>query len=132
MIVLDTHTLIWWVNQDEKLSSAAKEAIGGELVNGGQLLISAITAWEIAMLLEKGCLALTMDLDEWLATVSSIEQVLFVPIDVGVGVQSVRLPGEFHSDPADRMIVALARQYAVPLVTADRKILNYKHVKTIW
>ncbi len=132
MIVLDTHTLIWWVSQDRKLSSVVKKAIEKERVDSGQLLVSAITAWEIAMLLDRGRLALTMDIDEWLATVSSIEHLSFVPIDVSLGVQSVRLPGEFHPDPADRIIVALARHHSVPLVTADRKILDYKHVKTIW
>ncbi len=42
------------------------------------------------------------------------------------------LPGEFHQDPADRMIVATARKLAVPLVTADEKIINDEHVKTVW
>ncbi|WP_407635328.1 type II toxin-antitoxin system VapC family toxin [Methylohalobius crimeensis] len=56
----------------------------------------------------------------------------FDPIDVELAVHSVRLPGEFHADPADRLITALARYYSVPLVTADSRIRNYKHVKTIW
>ncbi len=84
------------------------------------------------MLVAKGRLALTMDIDDWLATVASIRGVNFVSIDVHVGVQSVRLPGEFHSDPADRLVVALARHYSAPLLTADRKIRAYRHVKTIW
>ncbi len=133
MIVLDTHTLLWWVNDDDRLSVNAKEVINDELSKGGaQVLVSAISAWEVAMLLDKGRIGLAMDVDEWLATVSSIDGVSFVPVDVELGVQSVRLPGEFHSDPADRMIVALARHYSVPLVTADAKIRAYRHVKTIW
>jgi len=133
LIVLDTHALIWWVNGDERLSDPAKRAIEKELAEeGGQILISAISGWEIAMLVEKGRLVLTMDIDEWLFTVSSIEHVDFVSVDVGLGVQSVRLPGEFHPDPADRLIVALARHHSVSLVTADRKIRGYQHVKTIW
>ena len=133
MIILDTHALIWWVNGDERLSLKAKEAIEDELmVDEGQVLVSAISAWEIAMLLDKGRLGLTMDIDEWLTTVSSIEGVSFVPVDVELGVQSVRLPGDFQLDPADRLIVALARHYSAPLVTADSKIRAYQHVKTIW
>lgn len=132
MIVLDTHALIWWVNSDEQLSQTARKAIEKELGGDGQLMVSAITAWEIAMLVVKGRLTLTMDIDEWLETVASIEGVAFVSVDVDVAVQSVRLPGEFHPDPADRLIVALARHYSATLVTADAKIRSYRHVKTIW
>ncbi|WP_127476306.1 type II toxin-antitoxin system VapC family toxin [Sulfurivermis fontis] len=132
MIVLDTHALIWWVNGDPQLSANAKKAIESELSAEGQVLISAISAWEIAMLVAKGRLALTMDIDDWLETVASIEGVSFVSVDTDVAVQSVRLPGEFHPDPADRLIVALARHHSVPLVTADDKIREYRHVKTIW
>lgn len=84
------------------------------------------------MLVAKGRLALTMDIDDWLKTVAAIEGVSFVPVTTDVAVQSVRLPGEFHPDPADRIIVALARHYSASLVTADTMIRAYRHVKTIW
>ncbi len=133
MIVLDTHALIWWVNGDSKLSVRARKVIELEMtVDGGKILISAITAWEIAMLINKNHLVLTMDLNEWLDTVVSIDAVQFVPIDNEVAIQSVQLPGDFHPDPADRMITALARHYSAMLVTSDDKIRNYRHVKTIW
>jgi PIN domain nuclease of toxin-antitoxin system len=132
LIVLDTHALIWWVNGDKRLSPRARKSIEKEMRDDAQLLISAISAWEIAMLVARGRLALTMDIDDWLATVASIEGVAFVAVDSDLAVQSVRLPGSFHQDPADRMIVALARHYSAPLVTADEKILAYKHVKTVW
>lgn len=133
MIVLDTHALVWWVSGDDRLSEPGLEAIETErAATDGRLLVSAITAWEIAMLVERGRLVLTMDVDDWLETVASIEGVYFVPVNNAVAVQSVRLPGDFHPDPADRMITALARHHAVPVVTADRKIRDYQHVKTIW
>jgi len=132
LIVLDTHALIWWVNDDRQLSPRARKAIEKEFRGDAQLLVSAISAWEIAMLVARGRLALTMDIDDWLATVASIDGVAFVPVDTDLAVQSVRLPGVFHQDPADRMIVALARHYAAPLVTADEKIRGYRHVKTVW
>ena len=132
VIILDTHALIWWVNGDGRLSKKAKNAIDKELAAGGQVLVSAISAWEVAMLVEKGRLGLTMDLDEWIKTVASIDCVSFVPVDTDVAIQSVRLPGELHSDPADRLIVSLARQLSAPLITADSKISAYRHVKTIW
>ena len=133
MIVLDTHALIWWVNGDSKLSARARKVIESEMtVDGGRILVSAITAWEIAMLVNKNRLVLTMDLNEWLDTVRSIDTVQFVPIDNEVAVQSVQLPGDFHPDPADRMITALARHYSAMLVTSDDKIRSYRYVKTIW
>ena len=131
MIVLDTHVLVWWVNGDESLSKKAKAAIEREL-EGGQIIVSAISAWEIAMLVEREKLVLSMDVGSWLAAVVEIEAVRFIPLDVEVAVKSVDLPGEFHKDPADRMIVATARKLSAPLVTKDEKILAYAHVSTIW
>jgi PIN domain nuclease of toxin-antitoxin system len=132
VIVLDTHSLLWWVNGSKCLSTSATEAIEQELDSSGKDLVSAITPWEIAMLLQRGRLALGMDLDEWLDAVESIECVELVPIGAQVAMQAVRLPGEFHKDPADRFIVALARERNVPLVTADEKIQRYPHVISIW
>ena len=132
MIVLDTHALIWWANQDRLLSAKAKSAIEGTLKRGGEVKISAISAWEVAMLVQRSRLALAMDLDEWLQAVTSIEGVTFVPISARTAAESARLPGAFHPDPADRMIVALARELNAPLVTADEKIQRYGHVRWIW
>ena len=131
MIVLDTHTLVWWVTNDAELSEKAKKAIERERA-GGEVVISAISAWEIAMLVDRGTLAFSMDIDSWLSTVREIPRVRFAPVDVDVAVKSVQLPGVFHKDPADRMIVATARKFAAPLVTKDLKIRAYAHVKTIW
>ncbi len=83
------------------------------------------------MLVQKGRLALSTDTDEWLKTIADIDGVRFVPVDNEVAVHSTLLPGEFHTDPADRMIVALARHLSAPLVTADAKIRAYRHVRTI-
>ena len=132
MIVLDTHVLVWWCDGDAKLSDKAKSRIDGALGSGEEILISSITAWEISMLGSNKRLTLTMDVDTWLQTVGEVEAVRFVPVDNKVAVESTRLPAEFHKDPADRMIVALARTLSAPLITADEKILNYPHVKTIY
>lgn len=133
MIVLDTHALVWWVNEDDRLSAPARELIDRESAAGnGQVLVSAITAWEIAMLVERDRIALAMDLDEWLLTVESLEGIAVVPVSARVAVQSATLPGAFHKDPADRMIVALARERNAVLVTADEKIQRYPHVRWAW
>jgi PIN domain nuclease of toxin-antitoxin system len=132
LIVLDTHALVWWINGQDQLSTVASRAIEHELAGDKHVLVSVISAWEIAMLVGKGRLVITMDVDEWLATIASIDGVVFVPVDLDVAVHSVRLPGDFHPDPADRMIVALARHHAAPLVTADARIQGYRHVQTVW
>ncbi|MBU1690632.1 MAG: type II toxin-antitoxin system VapC family toxin [Gammaproteobacteria bacterium] len=131
MIVLDTHILIWWVTDDAALSKTAKDEINREL-EGGDIIISAISAWEISMLVANRRLVLSMEVNAWLSTVAEIEAVSFMPVDIEIATKSVELPGEFHKDPADRMIVATARKLGVPLVTKDEKIRAYPHVKTIW
>jgi PIN domain nuclease of toxin-antitoxin system len=130
MILLDTHALIWWVNGDP-MSPRATSAMAVEL-EGGEIAISSITAWEIAMLTTRGRLSLSIDVTAWLAAIKQIERVKFVAIDNEIAVDAVELPGEFHKDPADRLIVATARKLRVPIVTADQKITGYPHVRTIW
>jgi PIN domain nuclease of toxin-antitoxin system len=132
VIVLDTHTLLWWASGEKKqLSAPATQAIEGEL-NDGRIMVSSMSAWELAMLVAKGRVALSMDIEVWLSVVSQIEGVRFVPVDNEIAVKSIELPGEFHKDPADRIIVATARKLAAPIVTADDKIHVYPHVRTIW
>jgi PIN domain nuclease of toxin-antitoxin system len=132
LIVLDTHTLLWWASGDKvQLSEAAAQTIEGEL-NGGQIIVSSISAWELAMLVNKNRLVLSMDIEEWLLVVGQIEAVNFVPVDNEIAVKSTELPGEFHKDPADRIIIATARKFAASLITADEKIRVYPHVRTIW
>ncbi|RKZ48969.1 MAG: VapC toxin family PIN domain ribonuclease [Gammaproteobacteria bacterium] len=132
MIVIDTHVLVWWVSGSDSLSDAADKIIKDTLNSNDEVIISSISAWEISMLIEKGRLVLSMDVESWFDEVSQIDGVHFMPVDNEISIKSTMLPGEFHKDPADRMIVATARKLAVPLITADEKIIHYEHVKTIW
>ena len=84
------------------------------------------------MLVARGRLGLTMEIGAWLAVVEEIAEVRFIPVDNAIAVESVALPGEFHKDPADRLIVATARKLGIPIVSADERIANYPHVRTIW
>lgn len=132
LIVLDTHVLIWWASgQAAELSRKGRAAIDHEAA-GGEILVSSISAWEIAMLVERGRLQLSMDVEQWLRVIGEIEAVRFVPVSNRIAVKSVALPGDFHQDPADRLIVATARDLAATLITADEKIRQYPHVATIW
>ena len=131
MIVLDTHALLWWVTQDTKaLSPAARQIINDEQ-QCGQILLSSISAWEIALLVSKRRIGLSMDVEAWLALVAKIGTVRLVPVDNEIALESVQLPGEFHKDPADRIIVATARKHAALLITIDDKILAYPHVRSL-
>jgi PIN domain nuclease of toxin-antitoxin system len=130
MIVLDTHTLVWWVAGHAELSKTAKTIIDKELAKG-EVVVSSISAWEIAMLVAHGRLTLTMQTTQWLATVAKIQGLRFLPVDTDIAVKAVELI-DFHKDPADRFIVATARNLSAGLVTRDEKIRAYHHVKTIW
>jgi PIN domain nuclease of toxin-antitoxin system len=131
MIVLDSHVWLWWLHSPEHLSAPAQEKIAHEEKLHG-LKISVISVWEVAVKVHIGKLILPMDIDSWYSAAQSYPGISIEPLHPFDAMESTRLPGTFHKDPADRIIVALARRYGVPLVTCDRKIQEYIHVQTIW
>jgi PIN domain nuclease of toxin-antitoxin system len=132
LILLDTHVLVRWVTgQNKLLSTPARRAIEQELADG-EILVSAISAWEIALLVSHGRLDLSIDVADWLAIVAEFDALRFVPVDNEIALKSTQLPGELHRDPADRMILATSRLFAAPLVTADKQLLAYPYARTIW
>lgn len=131
MILLDTHTWVWWVSNPEKLSTPARERID-EAATNKKIFISSISAWEVAMLVARGRLKLTMDVKDWIAKSESLPFFHFIPVTNQIAVKSVNLAGKLHSDPADRIIIATAIIQEAVLITADDKILEYPHVETLW
>lgn len=132
MILLDSHALLWWSGEvSPRLSSAAADAIERS-VRTSRLAVSAISIWEISMLFERKRIELSTPFDAWLGELDSNPFVEFIPIDNRIAVEANQLPGDFHRDPADRLIVATARLLDMPLLTADTKILDYPFVQTIW
>ena len=125
MVVLDTHILIWWVNQSDRLRKGTLERIENEADSLG---INAISLWEIAKLVQVGRLELSMPVEDWIEQALAYPKVMVVPLSPLIGVESTRLPPPFHKDPADELIVASARVPSCPLLTYDGKILNYPHV----
>ena len=131
MILLDTHVWLWWLHDPEKLSARARETLEtGEA--RGALRVSAISVWEIAVKVEIGKLKLPMEIQRWYEVASTERPLVVEPLVPSDLIASTRLPGTFHRDPADRIIVAVARRYSAPLVTRDGKLLDYPHVETIW
>ncbi len=128
MIILDTHAWIWWINESQKLAPRAREAIQLEDAIG----ITAISCWELAMLAAKGRLELSMDVQVWIDLALQRPQVNLFPLTPEIAVLSTRLPGEFHGDPADRLIVASSLVHNAPLVSKDEKIQQWGYIQVIW
>jgi PIN domain nuclease of toxin-antitoxin system len=131
MIVLDTHAWLWWVSNPENLSPPARKIIDSAVEND-EILISSISAWEVALLVARGRLKLTIEVSDWITKSERLPFVTFIPIDNAIAVKSVSLPQPLHNDPADRIIVATATIVGASLVTKDERLLHYPHVKTIW
>lgn len=112
------------MQDDARLGAQARRIID-EMIGKSRILVSAITPWEIAMLVQKGRLALGDEVGRWVDSALSLPGLQLAPLEPSIAVDSVRLPGEFHADPADRIIVATARLHRVPLLTADQAILSY-------
>jgi PIN domain nuclease of toxin-antitoxin system len=124
VILLDTHALVWFATGDERLGLSARARI--EACNIDQpFFVSAISAWELAMLVGKGRLDLGKSARDWFEQASEIPAWRTLPLDAETAIEAVNLPGNFHGDPADRFLVAAARVHDLTLVTADWSILNY-------
>jgi len=129
MIVLDTHVWVWWVHGDERLTSGQSEIIQAN--EADVIGVSAISLWEIAKLVELGRLELNVPLEKWFEQALDYPGIRVIELTSEIAVESTRLPGEFHRDPADQIIVATARILKCALVTSDERILDYPHVKTV-
>lgn len=131
VIVLDTHILIWWVNDPAALSEPSRTVIEAAL-SSRTVHVSCISSWEIALLVERGRLRLALDVRDWLSRCEALPFLTFVPVSNAIAVESVRLPDFPHADPADRIIAATALSLGASLVTKDDKLRNYPHLKTVW
>lgn len=129
MIVLDTHIWVWWVDGDARLTARQLDFISQHAPEG--LGVSVISCWEVAKLVEVGRLELAWPVRDWIAQALAYPGVCLLELTPEIAIASTQLPGTFHRDPADQMIVATARVHNSPLLTADAKILNYTHVKTL-
>ncbi|HEY5721193.1 MAG TPA: type II toxin-antitoxin system VapC family toxin [Allosphingosinicella sp.] len=124
MILLDTHTLLWMAEGDDRLGRKARKTIGEEAA-AGNVIVSAISFWEMGMLIEKGRIALSMALGDFAEMLARKSGVRVMPVDAGVAIETANLPPGLHGDPCDRILVATARHLSCPLATRDRRILAY-------
>lgn len=123
-IILDTHTWIWFMCGSTELKPSSRRLIDQHLKDG-EAHIAAISCWEVAMLEAKERIKVSMPILEWMNQSferTSLTQVELLP---NIAYESCHLPGSFHGDPADRLIVATARLQGLTLLTRDKKILEY-------
>src|SRR5439155_12032485 len=126
------HALIWWVSEPARIPTKARRALDGALKAGQPISVSAISFWEIAMLVSRKRLALTIDAADWIAKVESLPFLTFVPVDNRIAVRAVDLEDFAHRDPADRIIAATALGLGATLITADARLRSYRPLKTLW
>ena len=123
MLLLDTHALIW-LDAGMELTDTALVAIELARANGG-VLVSAVSAWEIGALARKGRLRLDLAPSAWMRRFLSNAGVRSVPLSIEAAIEASGLPQPLHSDPADRLLIATARELGIPLLTRDRLIHKY-------
>ncbi|HEY1805215.1 MAG TPA: type II toxin-antitoxin system VapC family toxin [Terracidiphilus sp.] len=122
-LLLDTHALVWMVNKSARLGGATSKALD-EASFEDRLAVSAITPWEIALLVSKQRLTLNSDVMVWLNEAMAKPGLKLVELEPEIAVASTRLPFEMHPDPADRILVATVRHLGATLVTADKPLLE--------
>ena len=127
MIILDTHIWVWWAAEDARLRQEDRSAI--QTVQDQGLGVSAFSVWEVAKLSKKTRLELSMPLADWIDEALNLPFIELIPLSPTIIVDSILLPGNFHNDPADQIIVASARVLDCSLVTYDQAIIDYPHVK---
>jgi PIN domain nuclease of toxin-antitoxin system len=128
-IVLDTCALIWWSLDPDKLSQRAKEACQ-QMEQEKNCLVPSTAIWEIAIKIKNHKLDLGVSIDEYIATLKKSDVVRIIPIDEEIWLESVKLEWE-HRDPADRVVVAVAKRNQAAIITADQKIASFYSL-VIW
>jgi PIN domain nuclease of toxin-antitoxin system len=129
VILLDTHVLVWAVEDSKRLSRAAASEIRRARRHGG-LAVSAITLWELAWLLSRGRIQARGTVEA--AVNLLLEDIIIRPITPEVAALATQFPEDYPHDPTDRIIGATARAEGLTLVTRDEKIRRSPLLKTVW
>lgn len=128
MIVLDTHTWLWYSTESDKLSKQAKSRINRAEALG----VHPVSCWELAMLSNSGRIKLSVKIGQWIGHALERPKIELLPFTPDAAIRAAGLEGSFPGDPADRFIVGAALELGVPLVTRDQRITDWGHIRTIW
>lgn len=129
MIVLDTHALLWWALDPDRLSKTAASTLAKMERVGG--FASSISIWELGLKMKLGKLELGIGIEDLVRRIDRTAAVEIVPVDTTVWLRSLALDWA-HRDPADRVIVATALLKGVPLLTKDEALRSFGGVQSIW
>ena len=124
MILLDTHVWVRWLDPDVK---PLPRGMIDRIETAGQLAVSAISCWEVAWLLRRGRLDLTLPLEQWTDWALADSGVVCLPVQREIAIRAANLP-EHHRDPADRMIIATALHHGIQLASLDGSFPVYQEV----
>jgi PIN domain nuclease of toxin-antitoxin system len=125
--LLDTHVWIWTQEAPEKFGRRTTRLLTDSR-NG--LYVSTVSTLEIARLVKDGTIAFSGSLDSWVSETLDALACGTLEISHKIAIGAYSLPGKFHKDPADRLLVATARIHELTLVTMDKRILRYSHVRS--
>ena len=128
ILLLDTHVLVWAESLDDRLGPRTRALL---LDPANTLLVSPVSTLELSRLIALSRLVLRKSLLDWLASAREHLGFQDAPLSHPAAIDSYQLPGDFQKDPADRILVATAREIGCPIVTADDLILGYPHVKSL-
>jgi PIN domain nuclease of toxin-antitoxin system len=124
-LLLDTHYWIWFEAGDAEAFTRRTLATIQEAAAQGQLLVSVISIWELGLLESRGRVQLNAPCEEWVRNALATPGLSVAPLTPEIALDSTRLPGRFHADPADRFIAATARRLGARLLTRDERLLDY-------
>lgn len=124
-LLLDTHIALWLDSGDDRLRASTRALVEGSWQRGGTIFISAVTAWEIALLVDTGRIELDLPVDEWIERFLGRPGIEAVPLSHRAASRSYRMHPLEHRDPADRLLIATAIELACPLVTYDERIIRF-------
>jgi PIN domain nuclease of toxin-antitoxin system len=124
-LLLDTHIALWLNSGDERLRQSTQSRIDGCWRGGGTIFLSAISAWEIALLVDRERLDLDVPVPNWVRRFLERPGVEAVSLTPHAASRSYRLHHLKHRDPADRLLIATAIELGCPLVTYDERILQF-------
>ncbi|HZL92017.1 MAG TPA: type II toxin-antitoxin system VapC family toxin [Vicinamibacterales bacterium] len=127
--LLDTHAWIWWMDGNRRLDARVVAKLDA-LDESHRPSLSAISLWEVAMLVSLDRLDLRPSFDAWLARAADAKTVRILPITAEIAMDLARLPQTLRRDPADRIIVSTGRVHQLPVLTVDRAMIDSKLVRT--
>lgn len=133
-VLLDTHIWVWYVENESRRFSKRITPLVERAVQRGNIIVSAISVWEIAQLEALRRLELSMDVRSWVGRALGFPGVRLKGLSPSIAIESTRLPGAPHRDPADRILIATARLMGAALVTCDQAVLAYAkkgHVRVV-